>query len=117
MKYVEPRLGSPADAREALEQFDLEAASELIIGMALHSPQEYEAEQLCIEAAASPHPIVRGNAILGFGHLARRFGRLNRSLVEPLVVAALKDTDMYVRGHAHSAADDIEQFLGWAARA
>ena len=30
-----------------------------------------------------------------------------------LVEAALKDPDEWVRGQATSAADDIEQFLGW----
>jgi hypothetical protein len=56
---------------------------------------------------------VRGNAILGFAHLARRFRRLDRAVVEPLVVTALSDPDPYVSGHALEATDDLRHFLGW----
>jgi hypothetical protein len=31
----------------------------------------------------------------------------------PVVEAALRDPDEWVRGQATSATDDIEQFLGW----
>jgi hypothetical protein len=53
-----------------------------------------------------------GNAILGFGHLARTCGKLDPLRVLPLVAAALKDENGYVRGHAHDAAEDIEHYLG-----
>ena len=49
----------------------------------------------------------------GFGHIARVHGRLDRAVVQPIIVAALKDPDNYVRGHGHDAADDTANFLGW----
>lgn len=117
MQYEEIQPATAADVREALEQSEMEKASELIVGMALHSPSADSAVQSCLEAAGFPHPAVRGNAILGLGHLARRFGYLERSRVEPVLAAALADPDSYVRNQALAAADDIQQFLGWAVRA
>src|SRR5918995_6573972 len=53
------------------------------------------AQDLCVRLARHPHFNVRGNAVLGFAHLARRFRRLDRAVVEPLVVTALADPDPY----------------------
>jgi hypothetical protein len=55
--------------------------------------------------------------VLGFGHLARRFGKLNRDQVEPLVRVALRDANGFVRSQASSAADDLQHFMGWDLRA
>jgi hypothetical protein len=71
------------------------------------------AQRLCVRLARHPHFNVRGNAVLGFAHLARRFGRLDRAAVEPLVLEALADADSYVRGHADAAVDDLRHFLDW----
>jgi hypothetical protein len=79
----------------------------------LHAERLEWAQGVCARLAAHPHFNVRGNAVLGFAHLARRFRRLDRALVEPLVAGALADPDPYVRGHAHDAAADLRHFLGW----
>lgn len=70
------------------------------------------AEGICMMFARHPHSNVRGNAILGFGHLARTCGQLNLEAVASVVLAALQDEDEYVRGQAQSAADDLLHFLG-----
>jgi hypothetical protein len=57
--------------------------------------------------------MVRGNALLGFGHLARRFGRLDANRVKRLVDTGLHDGSDYVREQARSAAEDLSTFLAW----
>lgn len=83
------------------------------VAASLHAERLEWAQGVCVRLAAHPHFNVRGNAVLGFGHLARRFGRLDRAVVEPILVRALVDPDPYVRAHAHDAADDLRHFLGW----
>jgi hypothetical protein len=68
---------------------------------------------VCLRLSGHPHFNVRGNAILGFGHLARTCGALDEGRVKPLIERALKDTDEYVRGQANAAADDLAHYLGW----
>jgi hypothetical protein len=70
---------------------------------------------ICRTLATHADPRVRGNAILGFGHLARTCGDLQRD-VAPLIEAALNDPEEYVRHHANDAAHDINHFLGWGLR-
>ena len=68
-------------------------------------------EAICIQLANHEHYNVRGNAILGFGHLARIFGRASDQ-ARTLVSKALGDGHDFVSGHAHSARDDIEHYTG-----
>lgn len=66
---------------------------------------------IVLRCAASNQPGVRGTAVLCLGHLARIHRRLPEDPVNALVQSALRDEDVYVRGHAESAADDIEMFV------
>jgi len=73
-------------------------------------PPDYEwADAICIELADHTHFNVRGNAILGFGHLARIFGVVSDQ-GRILVSMAFQDEHPYVRSHAEGARNDIEHF-------
>ena len=76
-------------------------------------PDAAWSQDICLSLVHHDHEIVRGNAILGFGHLARISGELDQALVAPLVTAAMKDPSEYVRGQAVQAFDDISKYLGW----
>ena len=82
------------------------------IVITLDPPDCAWSEQICLTLATHKHFNVRGNAILGFGHLARTCGRLNLDAVLPVISEALNDDHEYVRGHAHDAADDLMHYLG-----
>jgi len=69
-------------------------------------------EAICLSLAQHPHFNVRGNAVLGFGHLARTCRQLNLTAVIPIIAAALRDEHEYVRGHAEDAAGDLMHYLG-----
>lgn len=84
------------------------------IAVSLHEPDSLLAERVCLTLSTHADWNVRGNAILGFGHLARRFGKLNfGETIRQLVEDALRDANDYVRGQANAAAGDIEFFLKW----
>ncbi|HOY78085.1 MAG TPA: hypothetical protein PLN33_09780 [Hyphomonadaceae bacterium] len=96
------------------------AADELIyipISLSMDPPEEEfpgYAERVCRRLAKHDHPNVRGNAILGFGHLARTAGIIWKpNDVRALVEAGLADPDSYVRGQAETAAGDLRHFLKW----
>lgn len=84
------------------------------IVVSLDPPDCEWAESVCVRLAIHRDERVRANALLGFGHLARTCGRLTPSVVRPLLVAGKADPSPLVRGHAESAADDIEAYLGWS---
>lgn len=113
MDYVEEAWISPIGVLKLLETGDGISAAKGLIGLALNSPTLAPALEVSLAAAQVSDPLVRGNALLSFGHLARRFGQLPREPVYDLVAHGLVDADGHVRGQADTAADDLEQFLGW----
>ena len=107
---------------EELSKTEIEAAilrdnpEELLIAVlsaALYAEDAAWAEDVCVRLAAHKHENVRGNAILGFGHIARIDRRLTEATVKPLIEVALEDESAYVRGQAEGAKDDIKHFLRW----
>jgi hypothetical protein len=81
--------------------------------VSMNPPSRVYAEQICIRFASHSDPNVRGNAMEGFGHIARLFGSLNKRLIEPVIEAGMTDPHDWVRGKAENAADEIEWFCGW----
>jgi len=113
MDYLEEAWVSPVGVLRLLEAGDGVSAAKALIGLALNSSTVAPALEVSLAATQVSDPLVRGNALLSFGHLARRFGQLPREPVYDLVVHGLVDADEHVRGQADTAADDLEQFLGW----
>lgn len=99
-------------AEAAIAANDLDALRTLPIEASLHHPNRAWATSLCLALASHDDPNVRGNGVLGLGHLARRFLELDARARE-VVERALVDDDPYVVNHARSAAYDIRQFLAW----
>lgn len=103
----------PVEVEAAISRNDAAELLRVPVAVSLHADDLAWAQDVCVRLASHPDFNVRGNAILGFGHLARRFGSLERSKVEPLVARALRDPVDYVRMQADTTSDDLRQFLGW----
>ena len=114
LKYREAISWSRAKVEAALAADDPELLLQAVIAVSMHEEDQKYAEALCVRLSRHPHFNVRGNAVLGFGHIARVHGKLEENVVQPLIAAALKDQEEYVRGQAHSAKDDTEHFLHWS---
>jgi hypothetical protein len=109
--YQRPVYAGSAFLRDAIERDDPHELAELVIAAALYE-EDYELlESACVRLARHPDETVRGNAILGFGHMARLFGKVGKEAVD-LVRHGLSDPSGYVRGQAYAAAGDLSHFLG-----
>jgi hypothetical protein len=113
LHYEEPAEWSREAVEQALRDGDAEALLHAVIAIALRDADWRYAQDLCVRLCDHADARVRGNAIVGFGHVARVHRRLDRDVVQPIVQAALSDASEYVRGQAVAAADDTAQFLGW----
>lgn len=102
-----------ADVEDALARDAPDELFHVPILVGMGPPDCAWAQEICIRLASHPHPNVRGDAVLGLGHLARTCGALDGARVRPILQSALHDPDPYVRGQAHAAADDAAHFLGW----
>jgi hypothetical protein len=113
LKYEEPREWTRDEVERALRDDNPDALLMAVIAVSMNESDWKYAQDLCVKLASHPHFNVRGNAVLGFGHIARIHGKLDRPIVQPLIVAALQDESDYVRGQADSAVDDTKIYLGW----
>jgi hypothetical protein len=104
---------SQSEVESALERDDPNELMDLIVELATEGPDRDFVETCCVRLARHRNAMVRGNALLGFGHLARRFGRLDGNRVKRLVDIGLHDSSPYVRENACSAAEDLATFLSW----
>ena len=111
-QYEEINAITRTDAEAAAERDIPKELAVCVVAVALHEMNRVFAQQYCLSLASHRDNVVRGNAILGFGHLARRFQEIDTTRVVPVVEAGLKDENEYVRGHAFDAADDIQHFCG-----
>jgi hypothetical protein len=113
LQYKEIGPLSQEEVAEALQRNDPDVLCRAVLAVALHDQDFERAQALCVELSRHPHFNVRGNAVLGFGHLARIHRQLDREVVQPIIVTALFDSDVFVRGQAHCAYDDTAFFLQW----
>lgn len=114
MRRVDDEFPEPVDAAAvwaAVSRNDVEFLRSAIVWISLNAEDYEPARLLCAALSSHDDEFVRGNAVLGFGHLARIFGVVHPDDVE-IVKVALRDLSGHVRGHAHSAVDDIRMFVG-----
>ena len=116
MQYEDIPILTKSEIIGALDRADAEELKTTVLSAALGIDDWRWAQGVCLRLSTHPEPGVRGNAILGLGHLARIHRRLDRELVALAILDGLNDEDSYVRGHADSAADDVATFLGWQLR-
>jgi hypothetical protein len=87
------------------------------IALSLNPPEDDRpgfAEAVCLRLSAHAEPLVRANALMGFGHLARLLRRFNDAdAVRAAMLAGLADPDSVISGQANAAAGDLRFFMDW----
>jgi len=102
-----------ADVEAAIERDDPIELMDVAMRVGLDAEERAWAQSCCAQLARHRNAQVRGNAVAGLGHLARRFGRLDPNRIKRIVEIALCDRSEYVREMARSAAEDLRTFLSW----
>lgn len=113
MRYEELPEWSDEIVARAIETNDVDALLRLVVSVSMDCEDFEYAQELCVRLSGHPDFNVRGNAILGFGHIARVHGRLDEAKLKPIIEAGRSDPEDYVRGQAFGAMEDTRHFLGW----
>jgi hypothetical protein len=108
-RYIRPPIPNSAELDAALNTDDVDALRRMVIAVTALGEDADRATGLVRQLLRHKDELVRGNAVLGIGHIARRFGSVPADLL-PRLRAAKTDPSDYVRGHAASAADDLRMF-------
>lgn len=75
-------------------------------------PQWKFAQDLCVNLSEYPDPRVRANSILGLAYIARTKGKLEKYIVKPVILRALREETEY-KWRIIDALKDINLFMGW----
>lgn len=113
LKYEPIEHYTQAEIDKAVKENNADRLLLMVLSVALYSDDQEYAENFCVQLSNHEHFNVRGNAILGFGHIARIHRKLNEKRVKPIIKNALKDENEYVSGHANDVVDDTKHFLKW----
>jgi hypothetical protein len=105
VKYESIKKYSESEIEQAVKDDEAAKLSLVVLSVALFSDDFERAENFCVRFSKHEHFNVRGNAIQGFGHIARIYGKLNEASIKPIIVTALKDENEDVRGNAIDAED------------
>lgn len=86
--------------------------AELAMALGFDCPDYGFAQSMCIQLLHTEDEVVRGNAIVGLAHIARRFGKLDKRVVRPYLLRELKE-NIKCRDLIADAIHDINMYLGW----
>lgn len=111
LRYIQIEPLTPAQVDDILARNDPDEVRYVPISVSMFSSDFAWAQTVCVRLSQHENDNVRGNAVQSLGHLARRFGRLDLAIIEPIVRAALDDSSRYVREEASDSVDEIRHCL------
>lgn len=101
-----------AFAVEILRSGSNKEKAELAMALGFDCPDYGFAQSMCIQLLQTEDEIVRGNAIIGLAHIARRFGKLDKRVVKPYLLRELRE-NVKCKDFVADAIYDINMYLGW----
>jgi hypothetical protein len=100
------------DIKRILEDNNLEEIISLPLSVGMYHPNWKFAQDLCVRLSEYPHPWVKANAVLGLAYVARTKRKLEKHIVKPVLLRALRGDNEF-EWRAKDAIDDINLFMNW----
>jgi hypothetical protein len=108
--YKKPEILDKEEFEKILASNDAARISEAIIAASFYIEDfDYVFNRL-VELCEHIHEWIRGNAMLGLGHLARIHGKMPIDPTVRIISQGLCDPSEYVRGQADGAYDSFQVF-------
>ena len=114
MERIYKPLDDPTDDEisQIIERNLLDEIALLPLSVGQNHPNWKFAQDLCVKLSEHPEPLVRSNAILGLAYIARTKRKLEKHIVKPIVLKALREHDQF-KWRIEDAIEDINLFMGW----
>jgi len=111
--YRAPEHVADREAMDAIAQDDAERLRTLPIDLGFNHENWRFIQDVCVRLSEHRDPWVRSNSLLGLSYAARFRGRVEKNIVKPILLRALKDEDERVAATAQDAIEDINQLMKW----
>lgn len=113
MIYQEPQPVLDQEAVDAIAKDDIERLRILPIQLGFNHENWRFIQDVCVRLSEHRDPWVRSNSLLGLSYAARFRGRVEKNIVKPVLLRALRDEDARVASVARDAIDDINRLMRW----
>ena len=105
--YRDPEPVSESDAMAIIACDDPERLRTLPIDGAFHMASWRFIQDICVRLSQHRDAWVRSNSLLGLAHVARFHGKVEKNVVKPVLLRALRDNDPRVAAVARDVIADI----------
>lgn len=97
----------------AIARDDVDLVRQIPIRLGFHHENWKFIQDVCVRLSDHRDAFVRSNSLLGLSYAARFRGRVEKNIVKPVLLRALKDSDPNVVGTAQDVIEDINHLMGW----
>ena len=113
MSNSENPPGGFQEAMNAITRGDVEGLRRLPIDLGFHHENWRFIQDVCVRLSEHRDSWVRSNSLLGLSYAARFRGKVEKNVVKPVLLRALKDSDARVAAVAQEVIDDINHLMKW----
>lgn len=111
--YRAPQDVLDREAMDAIARDDVDRLVTLPIDLGFSHENWRFIQDVCVRLSEHRDWRIRANSLLGLSYAARFRGRIEKNIVTPVLLRALKDTNQDVAGTALDAIEDINHLMGW----
>ena len=111
--YEEPKPITEQEVFDAIRRNDIERLCMIPIELGFHHENWWFIQDISVKLSEHEDRRVRANALFGIEYAARFRGRVEKKVVKPVLLRALRDQDPLVSSHARDTIEAINHLMGW----
>jgi hypothetical protein len=111
--YRAPEPVSDREAMDAIAQDDIPRLRTLPIDLGFHHENWHFIQEICVRLSEHLDTWVRRNSLLGLLYAARFRGQVEKNIVKPVLLRALKDSDPDVVATAQDVIEEMNFVMKW----
>jgi hypothetical protein len=111
--YEELKPITEQEVFDAIRRDDVERLLMIPIELGFHHENWRFIQDISVKLSEHEDSRVRANALFGIEYAARFRGRVEKSVVKPVLLRALRDQDTHVSSRARDTIEAINHLMGW----
>ena len=105
--YEEPKQTTESEVLDAIRRDDVERLMMIPIELGFHHDSWKFIQDISVKLSEHEDSRVRANALFGIEYAARFRGRVEKNVVKPVLLRALRDQDSHVAARALDTIDAV----------
>lgn len=111
--YEEPKPSTESEVFDAIRRNDVDRLLMIPIELGFHHENWKFIQDISVRLSEHEDSRVRANALFGIEYAARFRGRVEKNIVKPVLLRALRDQDSHVAARALDTIEAVNHLMGW----